>query len=86
MDKHALAFLEVAQSWDWPPVRRLPQSGLQGGSYKADTAKLLSGFIDASRTYPDSLLVSQFWDKVEELDDRFVRNGEIVVVLLMNRS
>ena len=84
MDEHALAFLEVAQLWDWPPVRRIQQSGPQGHIYEVDTMKLLSGFIDALRAYPDSLLVSHFWDKVEGLDSRLVRNGEIVVVLLTN--
>jgi hypothetical protein len=84
MDRHALAVLEAAESWGWPPVQSIQQSGEQGGSYKASTAKLLSCFIDASRAYPESTLVTQFWQQVDQLDSKFVRNSKIVFVVLMN--
>jgi hypothetical protein len=52
MDKHALAV-----QFGGGQVMGLT-AGTQGGSYKAPTAKLLSCFIDASRAYPESPLVT----------------------------
>ncbi|KAH9961379.1 hypothetical protein BC827DRAFT_1204138 [Russula dissimulans] len=45
MDRHALAVLETAESWDWPLTYRIQASGDQGSKFKAITPKLLSGFI-----------------------------------------
>ena len=64
MDVYALAVLAAIESRN-PPVNRIQQSGEQGDKLQTITLKLLSGFIEESRAYPDSQLVDQFWFNVE---------------------
>jgi hypothetical protein len=47
MDKHALAVLELAQSWSWPSTLKIQQSGAKSkhGKFKDVTRKLLAGLI-----------------------------------------
>jgi len=65
MDIHALAVLAAPELWDCLPVKLIQSAG-QGGKLQGLTAKLLSGFIEESHTYPDSQLVDQFWFNVEK--------------------
>lgn len=74
MDKHALAVLEVAQSWDWPLTYHIQVSGDRGSKFKAITPKLLSGFIVESRALGGTL-VDQFWVVVGQCHPRLEENS-----------
>jgi hypothetical protein len=84
MDKHALAVLAEAQSWDWPSTRRIQQSGEQGGKYNVVTAKLLSCCIEESMAFPESTLLTQFWLEVGKCEKKLQRNSEFIFILLNN--
>jgi len=62
MDKHALALLDAANSWSWPPTSRIQQSGAIStrSKFKAVTPKLLAGFLSESVKQGGTLL-DQFW-------------------------
>ena len=83
MDNHALAVLATAESWEWPPLkRRIQQSGVdQGDKFQAlITPKILSGFIEASQTYPHSQLVDHFWLNFQRGHAGLQKNSELLLV------
>ena len=82
-DIRALAVLSTAESWEWPPLkRRIQQSGAeQGDKFQAlITPNLLSGFIEASQTYPHSQLVDHFWLNFQRGHAGLQKNGELLLV------
>jgi hypothetical protein len=81
MDKHALAVLGEAQSWDWPSTQCIQQSSEQGGKYKAVTTKLLSCCIEESMAFSRSTLLTQFWFEVGECEKKLKRNSEFIFIL-----
>ena len=79
MDVYALAVLAAIESRN-PPVNRIQQSGEQGDKLQTITLKLLSGFIEELRAYPDSQLVDQFWFNVEKGHAGLRTNSELPLV------
>ena len=75
MDKHALAFLEEAKSWEWPIAIRIQQSGEQGGKYKAITTRLLRCLIMESQTLGGTVL-AQFWDQLGNCHPKVSENSQ----------
>jgi hypothetical protein len=74
MEVHALSVLAHAESLDWPPTRRIMESGTQGGHYKAITPKLLSWLIKESQSLGGTIL-DQFWEQVKECHPKLKENG-----------
>jgi len=72
MDKHALAVLQAAESWEWPLTYHISKD--QGSKFRAVTPKLLSGFIAESRALGGTL-VDKFWDVVGQCHPRLVENS-----------
>jgi len=72
MDKHALAVLHAAESWEWPLTYHISKD--QGGKFRAVTPKLLSGFIAESQALGGTL-VGQFWDVVGQCHPRLAENS-----------
>jgi hypothetical protein len=81
MNIHAQALLSAAQSWNWPPVKYIQESGDQ-----SITPKLLSCFIEPSHAYPDSQLVDQFWFNVQRGHTGLETNSKLKVLLAMNQK
>lgn len=77
MDRHALAILEAAESWNWPFPYQIQKSGEQIRKFKALTAKLLFCCIDESTKYSESKLVNHFWETVKLCDTGFAANSEL---------
>ncbi|KAF8330339.1 uncharacterized protein EI90DRAFT_3124372 [Cantharellus anzutake] len=75
MDRHALAVMEVAESWDWPPTYRIRASGDR--DFKAVTPRLMSGFIAESQALGGTL-VDQFWIVVGKCHPRLEENIKIL--------
>ena len=75
MDIHALAVLAAAESWNWPPVKYIQQSGEQ-----SITPKILSAFIQESQAYPHSQLVDQFWFNIQRGHMDLETNSELTAV------
>jgi len=73
MDKHALAVLAAAESWEWRITKHIQQSGKPGGKYEAVTARLLSCFITQSQTLGGTLL-NQFWHQLGECHSKLEEN------------
>ena len=76
MDKHALALLKAAESWDWPLMYCIQTSGSQDSKFKAITPKLLSGFIAESQSLGGTL-VDQFWIMVGLCHPQLEENGAL---------
>jgi len=73
MYQHALAILEVAESWEWPIVQRIQQSGEQGGKYKAITTRLLYHLIIQSQALGGTVL-GKFWTELGECHPKLKEN------------
>ncbi|KAF5376509.1 hypothetical protein D9615_008688 [Tricholomella constricta] len=73
MDKHALAVLEEAQSWEWPLAKRIQKDDNMRGKYEADTPKLLYHLIIKSQELDGSVL-DQFWDQVGTCHPKLAEN------------
>jgi len=84
VDTHAaalrVALLATVQSWNWPPVKYIQESGDE-----SITPKLLSCFIEASQAYPDSQLVDQFWFNVQRGHASLKTNNGLTAVPAMNQ-
>jgi hypothetical protein len=80
MDIHAVTVLAAAESWNWPILQHIQQSGEQGVKFKALTPKLLSCFILESRAYRDSQIVDRFWLNFQMGHTNFQTNSEITLV------
>jgi len=85
MDRHALAILEAAESWDWLLTYCIQASGDQVSKFKAVMPKLLSGFIAESqalrglqqRPRIDQVrsLLDQFWVVVGQCHPQLEENS-----------
>ena len=82
MDKHALALLDAANSWSWPPMSRILQSGAISthSKFKAVTPKLLAGFISKSVKQGGTLL-NQFWFIVGGCHPKLEENSQSILLL-----
>jgi hypothetical protein len=74
MEDHALSVLVDAESWNWPPARRIMESGTKSGHYMAITPKLLSWLIKESQRFGGTIL-DQFWEQVKECHPKLKENG-----------
>ncbi|KAF8330338.1 uncharacterized protein EI90DRAFT_2922141 [Cantharellus anzutake] len=77
MDRHALAVMEAAESWDWPPTYRIRASGDRGSEFKAIMPRLLSGFVAESQALGGTL-VDRFWVVVGKCHPRLEENIKIL--------
>ncbi|KAF5379666.1 hypothetical protein D9615_005758 [Tricholomella constricta] len=75
MDKHALAILNAAESWNWPaPSCMEPlRNHRKACEFKTVCRKLLSCSITESHKLGGSLL-ERFWDEVERCHPQFAEN------------
>ncbi|KAF8071563.1 hypothetical protein FPV67DRAFT_881722 [Lyophyllum atratum] len=75
MDRHALAILEVAESWTWPApsCMETPEDHSQAHEFKTVCRKLLSCSVMESHRLGGNLL-EQFWNAVERCHPRFSEN------------
>ena len=74
MDRHASAILEASESWDWPLIYPIQDSGDQVSKFKAVMPKLLSGFIAESQALGGTLL-DQFWVAVAKCHSQLEENS-----------
>lgn len=76
MEKHALAILERAESWNWPTLSCVEQlGGQENDRFKTMSQKLLSGFVTESYRLGGTL-VDKLWGAVEKCDPQVKENGE----------
>jgi hypothetical protein len=80
MDKHALAILEAADSWSWPPTSRIQKSGATSthSKFKAITPRLLAGFISESIKQGGTLL-DRFWLIVGGCHPKLKENSQSIL-------
>jgi len=74
MDRHASAILEASESWDWPLIYPIQDSGDQVSKFKAVMPKLLSGFIAESQAL-GGILLDQFWVTVAKCHAQLEENS-----------
>jgi len=77
MERHALAILKAAESWNWPDTYRIQASGEKSSRFKAVMPKLLSGFIAESQALGGTLL-DQFWVVVGKYHPQLEENVKIL--------
>jgi uncharacterized membrane protein len=75
MDQHALSLLASPELWNFPNVKRIQESGKQGGKFEAATSKLLYYLILESQKFGGEVL-QQFWNQLGECDENLKENSE----------
>lgn len=80
MEKHALAVLNGAETWNWPSLPGFRDSDKRGWVKKGETFKdasrnLLAGFIAESQLLGGTLS-KRFWCAMGQCHPRLMENGK----------